>query len=149
MAMAADANKAATIAPFVSVHGLPPIMSSDWKVPPPTQPKYCKGATCLYYAGDFDGNNANANGICMINNTVSDCETWVGVKPNKDASVTGITYNSLVFQTVIGTKSTPFNVHTGMQAGKPGKVFCKSKGSVTLTPTGRSGFGFPEYSYTV
>jgi hypothetical protein len=150
VAMAADAAKPATIAPFISVHGqqgLEPIMSSNWKVPPPAIP-FC-GANCLYYGGDFNSASSAANGICMINNGVSNCQTWVGVKPNANASVTGGTFNSLVFQTNIGTNPTPFNVRTGMSSGKGGKSVCTTKGPATLKSKGPGGFGLPEYSYTI
>jgi hypothetical protein len=149
-AMAADAAKSATIAPFISVHGQPglePMMSSDWKVPPPAIP-FC-GTNCLYYAGDFNSASSAANGVCLINNGTNNCETWVGVKPTKNASVQGSTFNVLVFQTTIGTNPTPFNVHTGMSTGKAGKTVCNTKGVATLKSKGPGGFGLPEYSYTI
>jgi len=112
---------------------------------------YCSGASCLYYAGDFDSNNTGADGVCDANNPglSSECWLWVGVKPKKNSTVKGSTFNILVYTTSLSTTTTPFQVQTGITAGNAGTVVCNTTGKATETATGRTGFGLPEYSLTV
>jgi hypothetical protein len=59
---------------------------------------FCPPKTCLYYAGDTDYFNPNMNGLFDIDNPgigVTDAEVWVGVRPVKDAIVTGTSGNFL------------------------------------------------------
>ena len=45
---------------------------------------FCPPKTCLYYAGDFDSTDTNANGLFNSNDSNDGLIgwTWVGVKPN-------------------------------------------------------------------
>src|SRR5215831_5642541 len=56
------AAQSASIGESVIGRGQKPVMSSSFhSVQPPKAPSYCK--PCLWYSGDFDPNNFNANGL--------------------------------------------------------------------------------------
>jgi opacity protein-like surface antigen len=69
---------------------------------------FCPKKTCLYYAGDFDSTDSNANGLYNANDTGVLGQVWVGVKPTKAAIVTGATFNQFFTAGFVGTNPTPF-----------------------------------------
>jgi hypothetical protein len=115
------------------------------------KPKFCKGATCLYYAGDFDSTDSNANGLFNANDSAAglDGQTWVGVKPTKAATVTGVTFNEFFTSGFSGTNPAPFQTQTGITTGQAGKTVCNTSGNATLTVYGESDFGLVQSSFTV
>jgi hypothetical protein len=111
---------------------------------------FCPPKTCLYYAGDFDSANSNAN--ALLNGFVPDSslggQVWVGVKPPKTATVTGATFNQLFTTGFIGTNPTPFMTRIDMVNGY-GTLVCNTTGHAVLTRYGEPDFGLIQYSYTV
>jgi hypothetical protein len=112
---------------------------------------FCPPKTCLYYAGDFDSNDSNADGLYNANDTGANLEgqTWVGVKPPKAATVTGVTFNQFFTAGFVGTNPTPFQTQIGITIGNPGTIVCNTTGNATLKQYGESDFGYVQYSYTV
>jgi hypothetical protein len=111
---------------------------------------FCPPKTCLYYAGDFNSADSNANGL--FNGTDTDGAkglTWVGVKPPRAATITGVTFNQLFTQGFVGTNPTPFYTQIGMSVNGGGKLVCNTSGNATLTRYGESDFGLVQYSYTI
>jgi hypothetical protein len=112
---------------------------------------FCPPKTCLYYAGDFDSTDSNANGLFNGNDTNGGVEewVWVGVKPPKAVTVTGVTFNEFFPSGFVGGNPTPFQTMINIVQGKGGKLVCNTSGNATLKQYGESDFGFIQYSYTV
>jgi phage terminase large subunit-like protein len=112
---------------------------------------FCPPKTCLYYAGDFDSTDSSANGLLNGNDTYGGLVTWVwvGVKPPKAVTVTGVTFNQLFTSGFVGTNPTPFQTMTDITQGHSGTLVCNTSGNATLKQYGESDFGFVQYSYTV
>lgn len=104
-------------------------------------------AATLFYGGDFDLNNKDANGV-----------------PNEtDAIITGNPYGSATYQNFTNyvtwnvnglftnnlSQLTPDNgyweIRSGVSEGNGGTLIASGTSAVTNTPTGRSGFGYDEY----
>jgi hypothetical protein len=112
---------------------------------------FCPPKTCLYYAGDFNSADSNANGLFNANDTGDGLEgwTWIGVKPPKNVTVTGVTFNQLFIPGFSGTNPTPFQTQIGITEGSAGKLVCSTTGNATMAAYGESDFGYVQYSYTV
>jgi hypothetical protein len=108
---------------------------------------FCPPTTCLYYAGDYD--SANSNALALFNadytNGSVEGQAWVGVKPNRDVTVTGATFVEFLTSGYIGTNPTPFAVQTGIQPGQAGKTICNTSGNATISLYQDD----TDYSYTV
>lgn len=112
---------------------------------------FCPPKRCLYYAGDFDSNNSNANGLYNANDTGESVigETWVGVKPPRAVVVTGATFNELLTAGFTGTNPTPFQTQIDIVQGFGGKLVCNTTGNAVMVEYGEDDFGLAEYSYTI
>jgi hypothetical protein len=104
----------------------------------------------LFYGGDFDPNNPNANGLANENDAIVGGNPYGAatyqnfVKPiNETWQITSIFTNNL-------SQLTPnagyWEVRTGMSEGNGGTLVASGTGSITHTPTGRSAFGYDEYT---
>jgi hypothetical protein len=107
----------------------------------------------LFYGGDFDPNNPNANGLANEN----------------DANVSGNPYGAAVYQNFIiptgqnwtihglfsndlmnNTASTAYwEIRSGVSGGNGGTLIASGTGTDLMTATGRSGFGFAEFNNLV
>jgi hypothetical protein len=99
---------------------------------------------CLYYSGDFDGNNGLANEVDAI--VTTGAHIYTPVTPDSQWVVSGLFVNSL--NTFTPTSAT-WEIRTGVSSGNPGALVASGSGAVTQTPTGRSGFGITEYTDSV
>ncbi len=106
------------------------------------------GVTCLFYGGDFDTNNVNANGLAN--------ET--------DATVPGSPYGAATFQNFVYDGSSPivglatnnqsglnpttayWEIRSGVSEGNGGTLIASGTGATTNQETGRSAFGYLEYT---
>jgi hypothetical protein len=96
---------------------------------------FCPRGKCLYYAGDCDSTSPNSNGLFDFDNPgigVTDAEVWVGVKPTKNATVSGTSGNYYTNTTGIGINPTPFAVRTGISTGNGGKLVCSTHGNAVV-----------------
>lgn len=115
-------------------------------------PSYCK--PCLFYGGDFDitspaadtfaNENIYPGGIQTLSQiyspfTVPDGETW---------NVTGLFINSIAYPTKLDPALTPWEIRTGIPygGGSGGTLVASGQAHATMTPTGRSLNGTPEYT---
>jgi hypothetical protein len=131
-------REAVAIPATAPVTGTPDLYANT----PPANPFFCPPKTCLYYSGDSDTSSPNYNGLFDIDNPgigISDAEVWVGVKPRKNATVTGTSGNYFTVTTSIGTNPTPFAVQTGITAGRAGRVVCKTTGNAIIETNGLCG----------
>ena len=109
-------------------------------------------ATTLYfYAGDFDPNNPNANGLANENDAI------VGGNPYGAATYENFVVGSPIVVSGLFTnnlsQNTPtagyWEIRSGVSEGNGGTLIASGTGAVTNTPTGRSGFGYTEYTNLV
>jgi hypothetical protein len=111
---------------------------------------FCPPKTCLYYAGDFDSTNSAANGLLNYFYDGGDFgQVWVGVKPPKTATATGVTFNEFFTFAFAGTNPTPFQTQFNIVEGSGGILICNTSGTATMKQYGESDFGYVQYSYTV
>ncbi len=114
-------------------------------------PPFCPPRTCLYYAGDFDSANSNANGLANESDPGVGLEVWawVGVKPPHAVTVTGVTFNQFFASGFVGTNPTPFQTRVNIVPNSGGTLVCNTTGNATMKQYGESDFGYIQYSYTV
>jgi hypothetical protein len=150
MAMAQN-SVPASLGEVMQVHGNPPVMSPQWKPAyHPTRPSYCN--PCLFYTGDFDPNNANANGLANeADLLVPDSHIYTAIPflQANGASVTGLFVNSLDTVGVEDPANDPWDIRSGVSTGNGGTSVASGSAKSTDTPTGRSGFGLNEYTHLV
>jgi hypothetical protein len=110
----------------------------------------CAGTGCGYqyiYSGDFDPNNPNANGLANENDAI------VGGNPYGAATYENfVTPGPLPIQNLFTnnlSQLTPtsgyWEIRSGVSEGNGGTLVASGTGSMSHTPTGRSGFGYTEY----
>lgn len=122
---------------------------------------------CLMYAGDFDANGQNPNGLFNVNNTLFNITGTVyipltiptkfkGAKGKTDWQVSGLFVNEMMEDFGGGTEvtSAAWSIVTGVaEGGNPNgnqvKTVCSGTGVPTVTPTGRSAFGLPEMTVLI
>lgn len=131
------------------------------KTAPPSAQKatlwqfFCPQGKCLYYAGDWsnsDCHNPNLNALFDFDNPgiSTSGEVWVGVKPTKDAVITGSAGNYLTTTFNVGINPTPFMVRTGISTGNAGKLVCSTHGNVTSQGYGGTcGLGVASVNYYI
>jgi hypothetical protein len=114
-------------------------------------PPFCQPNTCLYYAGDYDSNYSDAGGLFNANDEGGSLEgqAWVGVKPDRDVTVTGATFVESLAEGVVGVNPTPFAVQVGIKLGQAGKMICSTSGNATVSEYGYVGAQIPAYSYSI
>jgi hypothetical protein len=135
--------------------GAPAVLKSPWIANGAnTPPSYCKlpGSTCLFYGGDFDANNANANGLANENDLiVSDARTYTAfsVPSQRIWTVTGALGNHLSTVSVIDPKQAKWEIRSGVSSGNGGVLLSSGTATAAYKATGRSGFGLTEYTVKV
>ena len=140
----------ASIGESVVSRGKAPVMSSSFhSVQPPKAPSYCK--PCLWYSGDFDPNNPNANGLANeADLLVADSHIYAAWKvATTTTMVSGLFVNSLDTAGAGIDNPTPYDIRKGSSDGNCGKSVKHGKGKSTDSPTGRQGFGINEYTHRV
>jgi hypothetical protein len=128
------------------------------KVQPP-QPAYC--SPCLFYSGDFDPSNPNADGLFNANATFGEAQVYVAIAPavtttvnnkgvvkvEKTATVTELVFNEGATGVSDFTGST-YDIRTDISNGYGGTEV--ATGNCTISgdpPTGRTQYGLTEYSF--
>jgi hypothetical protein len=108
-------------------------------------------AATLFYSGDFDPNNPNANGLANENDAIVGgnpygAATYQNFTLGSDSTATGLFTNNL---SQLTPTSGYWEIRSGMSEGNGGTLVASGTGSVTNNPTGRSGFGYTEYTNEV
>jgi len=114
------------------------------------------GSNCLFYGGDFDSTNPSANGLANENDAI------VGGNPYGAATYQNFTIpagqtwdieslftNNLSF---LNPSSAYYEIRSGVSEGNGGTLLLSGTatgGNFSQTPTGRSGFGYTEYTDNV
>ncbi len=100
--------------------------------------------TILWYNGDFDGRNGLAN---EINTLVPDSRVYDDfIVPSGGWTIGTVWSNDL---SSIRASSAYWEIRSGVSAGNGGTLVASGTSSATQTLTGRSAFGFSEYTIEV
>jgi hypothetical protein len=112
-------------------------------------PNYCK--PCLFYEGDFDPKNHNANVLFSGKTGMGEGEVYAefNVPKGKTWTITGAFANDLSTAKKLNPPATPWSISRNVGSGIPGKVVCSGVDNATLAPTGRQGFGYKEYTVQI
>ena len=108
------------------------------------------GYTCSFYAGDLDLNDPNQNGLANENDAI------VGGSPYGAAVYQNFVWNNLDGLTITGLatnnlsgldpKTAYWEIRSGVSEGNGGTLIASGSGYTSNQPTGRSDFGFNEYT---
>jgi hypothetical protein len=105
-----------------------------------TPPSYCK--PCLFYAGDFDSDASDANGLAnefdIIVSTGAATYAPFVVPKGKTWTVTGLFTNNFLVNFTLDPAISPYEIRKGIPAagGKGGTLVCHGKKPATLTNAG-------------
>jgi hypothetical protein len=119
----------------------------------PGPPKYCK--PCLMYAGDFDSNASDANGLAneidVVINTGAATYAPFKVPSGKTWTVTGLLTDDFLSADVLDPATSPYEVRKGIPAagGTGGHLVCHGTKPAKATATGLQDFGFFVYAVSV
>lgn len=125
------------VLPFAATNNRTPVFSQSNSSVATDLPKssrntslpFCPPKTCLYYAGDFDSKNSNSNALYNSDSSGAGAgQVWVAVKPFRDVTVTGGTFNECPLSGKVGVNPTPFEVQIGISPGHAGKTVCRTSG---------------------
>ena len=120
-----------------------------------TPPTFCK--PCLFYAGDWDSNASDSNGLAnevdLIVSTGAATYTPFIVPKGKTWTVTGLFTNNFMSSETIDPRIIPYEVRKNIPktGGSGGELVCHGKKSGTLVPLSLCGdaFGVPCFATTV
>ena len=159
MLLASFASAQNTVPPSRVAQFVPPLTAGSNPNPAVSEkkkaPPYCN--PCLFYGGDFDVTNPNADTFANENIipggspiirqiyspfTVPKGQTW---------TVTGLFINSISYPTSADPVDTPWEIRKGIpkKGGSGGQLVASGTAPVTMTPTGRNLNGTPEYTFLV
>jgi hypothetical protein len=105
------------------------------------------GNNCLFYGGDFDVNNPNANGLAnetdaIVAGSPYGAATYQNFTLSSNSTATGLFTNNL---SGLNPATGYWEIRTGVSEGNGGILVASGTGAVTQTATGRNGFGFTEF----
>jgi hypothetical protein len=112
-------------------------------------PSYCK--PCLFYEGDFDPNNSNANALLSGNTGEGAGQVYAefNIPTGKTWTITGAFANVLSTAGKLSPAATPWTISTGLAYGAAGTTVCSGTDDATFETTGRHGFGYAEYTVQI
>ena len=131
-----------------SVLGNPRQIKDPWKAP-----SYCK--PCLFYAGDFDSNASDANGLANEYDVIvsSGASVWAPFVVPKGATwtVTGLFTDNFASVKTLDPAKSPYGIRKGIPSagGTGGKVVCHGTAKATNTDTELNDFGYEIYATKV
>jgi len=138
----------------VLVPGSAPIMAIPFKPSPDKAkaPSYCK--PCIFYTGDFNSSSSNANGLfdavggALGSSGSAYVYGGMTVPKGKTWSITALIANILSDSSGIDSTTT-WDIRKGISNGSGGTDVKTGKGKTSWATTGRSGFGYTEYTLKV
>ena len=149
---AQDAIPPSRVAQFV-----PPLINTPAPAAnePQSTPPYCN--PCLFYGGDFDVKNPNADTFANENiipggsSILAQIYSPFQVPKGQTWTVTGLFINSIAYPTALDPVATPWEIRKGipLKGGRGGKLVASGTANATMTPTGRYLNGTPEYTILV
>jgi len=113
---------------------------------PPHACTFAKGHPCLYYGGDFNANDPNANGYTDENTLlIPNSYTYTEVKAPASAHISGSFGNSQESFGILDPQTAEWDIRQGVSEGNGGTDLCSGNGAALNTATGRNAFGLNEY----
>jgi hypothetical protein len=105
------------------------------------------GSNCLFYGGDFDPNDPNANGLAnetdaIVSGDPYGAATFQNFEPEAQWLVHNVFTNNL---SGLNPSTGYWEIRRGMAESNGGILIASGTGAMTHTPTGRSAFGLTEY----
>jgi len=118
-------------------------------------PSYC--TPCLFYGGDFDPSSPAADTFANENiypggsETLSQIYSPFTVPAGQTWSVTGLFINTIAYPTALDPIATPWEIRSKIPkaGGSGGTLVASGTANGTMTATGRSLNGVPEYTVLV
>jgi hypothetical protein len=161
MAQDTQTRPVASVRENVLALGTKPLLSRPWsgnKVAPPPAPPYCNGngGSCLFYGGDFDENDTNANALSnetdiIVPGTPYGSAVYANfqVPAGQTWTVTGLLSN--VFATVTGVSPNVgyWEIRSGVSVANEGILVASGSSPNSFKATGRIDFGLGEYTVKV
>jgi hypothetical protein len=117
--------------------------------PTPTATPTATPGSALWYNGDFDG-EATGNGLSNEQDTFA--EGYSHIYDDFNATGTGFDIGSIFSNNLSSTNiiSATWEIRSGVSSGNPGNLVASGMTMTPeITPTGRSGFGFTEFTVQV
>jgi hypothetical protein len=105
------------------------------------------GDACMFYGGDFDANNPNANGLAnetdaIVGGSPYGAATYQNFIPGVSETAIGLFSNNL---SGLNPSTGYWEIRSGVSEGNGGTLIASGTGAITQTATGRSAFGYTEY----
>ncbi len=118
-------------------------------------PSYC--TPCLFYGGDFDPSSPAADTFANENiypggsQTLSQIYSPFTVPAGQKWNVTGLFINTIAYPTALDPVATPWEIRSKIPkaGGSGGTLVASGTANATMTATGRSLNGVPEYTILV
>ncbi|MGD0672886.1 MAG: hypothetical protein ABSB13_12455 [Candidatus Binatus sp.] len=108
---------------------------------------------CLYYSGDFDPSNPDANGLINENassdSILAQVYSAFTVPSGRAWHVKGAFINTLSTVAVLDPAMTQWSIWADVGSGKPGEMLFSGASDGTIAATGRTAFTFTEYTVSV
>ncbi len=106
----------------------------------------CDG-DCLFYGGDFDPNNPNANALANENDAIVGgatygAATYQNFVVDRDVDIVGMFSNNL---SGLNPATGYWEIRSGVSEGNGGTLLADGTAAMEQSPTGRSGLGLTEY----
>ena len=105
--------------------------------------------TLYFYGGDFDPSNPNANGLANENDAIiSGTPYGAATYQNFTVSGGGITVTKMFTNNFsqLNPSTGYWELRSGVSEGNGGTLIASGTNAMTQTPTGRSDFGYTEYT---
>lgn len=106
---------------------------------------------CLFYGGDINVNDPNADGFTDENTLlISSSSTYgaLNIASGHDALVNAILFNILA-SAAFDPSTASYDIRTGVSEGNGGTEVTSGSGSIKIQATGNVPFGFTEYTIGV
>ncbi len=106
------------------------------------------GYNCAYYAGDLDLNDPNQNGLANENDAIVGgspygAATYSNFNLGSGTTITGLATNNL---SGLNPATAYWEIRSGVSEGNGGTLIASGTGATSNQATGRSDFGFTEYT---
>ncbi len=107
----------------------------------------CFYCPVLFYGGDFDPNDPNADGLSNETDAIVDGSPYGAATYQNFVVPFAITTAALFTNNLsaLAPSTAYWEIRTGVSEGNGGTLIAAGTAAVTQTPTGRDGFGFKEY----